>query len=301
MMLSPITAFEGAAFTFDFPGLSIGVAEYEEGPTGCTVFHFDPGVSFAADVRGGSVGQVHADIGFADAICFAGGSLLGLEAASGVAAGLHARRGHEHTEWTDVPVVPGAIIFDFGLRTNGIYADAVLGRAAIDAAKPGVFPLGRRGAGRNASVGKAIEFTMAEAAGQGAAMRQAGPARLVAFVVLNSLGAIFDRAGALIRGNQRPDGTRVPFGGAGDPRPGNTTLTLVVTNLKATLPQLEQAARQAHASMARAIQPFHTELDGDVLFFATTNAIDHPPLLAPAALGTLAGETIWDAVLAAFP
>ena len=27
------------ALEFDFPGLEIGIAEYEEGPTGCTVFH----------------------------------------------------------------------------------------------------------------------------------------------------------------------------------------------------------------------------------------------------------------------
>jgi hypothetical protein len=32
---------EGPALTFDFPGLQVGVAEYEEGPTGCTVFHFN--------------------------------------------------------------------------------------------------------------------------------------------------------------------------------------------------------------------------------------------------------------------
>jgi L-aminopeptidase/D-esterase-like protein len=119
------------------------------------------------------------------------------------------------------------------------------------------------------------------------------------FVVLNSLGAIYDRSGTLIRGNLRPDGSRVPCTGDGVPAPRNTTLTLIVTDLKATSRQLQQAARQAHASMARAIQPFHTELDGDILFFATTNRVAHPPLLAPAALGTLAAETAWDAILAA--
>jgi hypothetical protein len=28
---------------FDFPGLRVGIAEYEDGPTGCTVFHLPPG------------------------------------------------------------------------------------------------------------------------------------------------------------------------------------------------------------------------------------------------------------------
>ena len=36
--LTPRTAFDGPTLTFDFPGLQIGVAEYDEGPTGCTVF-----------------------------------------------------------------------------------------------------------------------------------------------------------------------------------------------------------------------------------------------------------------------
>ena len=41
--------------TFDFPGLRIGVAEYDEGPTGCTVFHFEGGAMLERDVRGKDV------------------------------------------------------------------------------------------------------------------------------------------------------------------------------------------------------------------------------------------------------
>ena len=51
----PRTQFEGPALELDFPGLRNGVAEYEEGPTGCTVFHLRPGGgACAVDVRGGS-------------------------------------------------------------------------------------------------------------------------------------------------------------------------------------------------------------------------------------------------------
>jgi L-aminopeptidase/D-esterase-like protein len=298
----PRTTFDGPCLEFDIPGLSIGVAEYEEGPTGCTVFHFEQGVSFVADIRGGAPGTVGADLGFAQAICFAGGSLLGLEAAAGVASALFDRRGHEHVLWTDVPLVAGAIVFDFGLgRTNGNYPDVALGRAALEAAEPGRFPLGRRGAGRHATVGKAISLEMGEPGGQGGAIRHAGEAWVAVFTVLNALGAIHDREGRIIRGNRKPDGTRVPFGALADPSPGNTTLTLAVTNLKAGTRTLTQAARQAHASMARAIQPFHSEQDGDVFFYATTNEVEPGDLAATAALGTLTGEVAWDAVLAAFP
>src|SRR5256886_9997830 len=52
MRLAPRTDFaEARALRFEFPGLEIGVAEYDEGPTGCTVFHFPEDASLAIDVR----------------------------------------------------------------------------------------------------------------------------------------------------------------------------------------------------------------------------------------------------------
>jgi L-aminopeptidase/D-esterase-like protein len=53
-----------------------------------------------------------------------------------------------------------------------------------------------------------------------------------------------------------------------------------------------------HASMARAIHPFHALVDGDVLFAVTTNELESP-LLEPIALGVVASELAWDAVLRA--
>ena len=56
--LVPVTAHEGPALKFDWPALPIGVAEYEEGCTGCTVLRFPAGYAMDADVRGGSPGTV---------------------------------------------------------------------------------------------------------------------------------------------------------------------------------------------------------------------------------------------------
>ncbi len=36
--LQPVTSFDSPTLEFDFPGLEIGCAEYEEGPTGCNRF-----------------------------------------------------------------------------------------------------------------------------------------------------------------------------------------------------------------------------------------------------------------------
>jgi L-aminopeptidase/D-esterase-like protein len=105
--LVPRTAFDGPVLTFDFPALRVGVAEYDEGPTGCTVFHFPAGAALAVDVRGGSAAVV-GDYGWTHAVCFAGGSIYGLEAISGVAAELFAQRDYS-TRWDNLALTAGAI------------------------------------------------------------------------------------------------------------------------------------------------------------------------------------------------
>jgi hypothetical protein len=59
-------------------GLKIGIAEYDEGPTGCTVLSFDAPATCVSDICGGAPGFL-GGFGVADAICFAGGSLYGLD------------------------------------------------------------------------------------------------------------------------------------------------------------------------------------------------------------------------------
>jgi 6-aminohexanoate-oligomer endohydrolase len=306
--LVPRTSFDGPELRFDFRGLEIGVAEYEEGPTGCTVFHFPDGpVACSTDIRGGSPAVSGAGIELVDAICFAGGSLYGLEAAAGVAAELLARREYG-TDWLEIPLVAGAIIFDWGPRDNAVYPDKELGRAALRAAAPGVFPLGPRGAGRSATAGKLFAYEESEPAGQGGAFRRAGGTHVAVFTVVNAIGAIVDREGNVVRGHyDRETGLRralVPTveerlaeGRPVRPPPGNTTLTVVVTDLQLDARQLRTLGRQVHASMARAIQPFHALEDGDVLFAVSTGAVESDPLLDTTALGVVASELAWDAVL----
>lgn len=309
--LTPRTSFDGPGdgpvLEFDFPAFEVGVAEYDEGPTGCTVFHFPKGALTAIDVRGGYPG-IAGNYEWNHAICLSGGSLLGLEACSGVTAELFAKRDFS-TEWGGIPLVSGAIIYDYGPRGNAIYPDKALGRAAIRAAVPGRFPLGRRGAGRSATVGKLFDFAETEAGGQGGALRQFGETKVAVFTVVNALGAVVDRAGTVVRGNlNRATGTRshpaerlermLEAGGGAPPPAGNTTLTVLVTNQRLSSMQLRQLGRQVHSSMARAIQPFHGMEDGDVLFAVTTNEVENA-VLSETKLGVAAAEVAWDAVLSA--
>ena len=301
--LVPQTDFSGPELRFDFPGLRIGVAEYEEGPTGCTVFHLPPGgTACAVDIRGGSPGTL-GDYEWTHAICLAGGSLYGLEATCGVAAELMAMRGYT-VGFTDVELVCGAIVYDFGPRENTIYPDAKLGRAAVRAAREGAFPLGARGAGRSATVGKTFGFEQAEPGGQGGAFRQIGPSKIAVFTVVNAVGAIVDREGRVVRGHLDSEtGARAQLlagleGQLPETAPGNTTLTVVVTNQQLDRRELRQLGIQVHASMARAIQPFHALFDGDVLYAVTTAEVENDELPAMS-LGVVASELAWDAVLAA--
>jgi L-aminopeptidase/D-esterase-like protein len=301
---------DAPAVSFDFPGLEIGVAEYPEGPTGCTVFSLPAGAALAVDVRGGSPSVV-GDLGSTHAICLTGGSIYGLEAVAGAGAELLAQRGYD-ASWDKIALTAGAVIYDYGPRPNTIHPDTALGRAAVRWARPGWFPLGPRGAGCSATAGKGLSLRRGEAAGQGGAFRQIGETRLAVFTVVNAIGVIVDRQGQVVRGGLDPQtGLRQslveeaeqilagqeplsPFRAA-----GNTTLTVVITNRQLGHRELHQLGRQVHSSMARAIQPFHTLYDGDVLFTATTAEVDDPRI-NEGILGVIASELAWDAVLASF-
>ena len=291
---------------FDFPAVRVGIAEYPDGPTGVTVLHFTQGAAMVADIRGGSPGFV-GDYGFVHAVTLAGGSLLGLEAVAGVAAELFARGG-SRGRWDAIPLVTGGIVYDFGGRDNGLYPDKRLGRAALVAAQEGIVPLGRRGAGISVTVGNGFAFDRGEGAGQGAAFREVGGIKFLAVVVLNALGAVFDRSGQIVLGHRDPEtGQRRGYpeeierlAAAPQPVPGNTTLTVIVTNQAMQRQHLTQFGRQVHASMARGIQPFHTRDDGDILWAISTNEVDESAW-SNMALGVVASEAVWDAVLEARP
>ena len=292
--LTPRIVDGGPSLAFDLPGVLVGAAEYDEGPTGCTAVLLPPTARVVADQRGGAVGFT-GDYSAPDAICLAGGSLLGIEAAAGVAAELHASRGYT-TEFLRMPAVSGAIIYDFHSRRTPVYPDKELGRAAARGARPRWFPLGTRGAGRAAGVG------------QGGAARRQGEVSVAVFTVVNALGSVVDREGRVVYG-----GNRRPSPGAETrtlaeelaarslgppPARGSTTLTVVVTNATLGTYELTQLGRQVHTSMARAIQPFHTPYDGDVLWAVTTRT---GPTVDSMALGVLASEVAWDAVLGVWP
>ena len=316
--------------TFDFPGMKIGVAENEEGPTGTTVFYFPDRVMAAADVRGGSTGTVNASAvsrGYEDkmidAVIFSGGSWYGLSAATGVANEIKNIK-KEEGDVDYIAGVLGGIIYDVGTRRfSRVTPNDELGKSAIRNAKSNEFPLGAQGAGRFAMQGVyyswrksgADEYANWPHSGQGAAFKQIGDTKIAVFSVVNALGAIVDRNGKIVRCNRNYIGEECPtvaemiqnvseLKGTDATKvtgpTNNTTLTLVVTNQKLPYWALQRLATQVHTSMGRAIQPFSTQYDGDVLYAVSTNEIENPEL-SPMNLAVAASEVAWDAVLNSVP
>ncbi len=306
--INPKTSYREPILKFDFPGVRIGIGEYEEGPTGCTVFHFKKRVKMVSDIRGGAPGVVGAHLNQVDTVTFAGGSLLGYEAITGVNAEVLQANDYK-LDWESVPLGAGAIIWDFPGRTNTVYPDKALGRAALRSAKENVFPLGNQGAGKSATVGKFLDFSYHEPGGQGGAFAQFGEVKILVFTVVNALGSLYNRKGEIVRGHfNQKEGTRIDVSEAiktwarykDQTQKGNTTLTLAITNQKfPSRYEFQQVSRQIHVSMARAIQPFHHLDDGDVFLLASTEEVFDKQLTS-GAFGVLAGELAWDAILTCF-
>lgn len=292
--------------THDLHRVAVGVAEDPAGPTGTTVLEIHGGGRTAVDRRGGAIG-VSGGFPFSHAVVLTGGSSFGFAAGAGVADEM-LRRSGDDTGFASLPAVNTAVIYDFDLRDNAVYPTAELGRATLQAVRPGVVPVGRVGAGVSAAVGK-IGGGRCEPGGQGAAFGRFGGVGILVVTVVNAVGVVVDRSGTVVRGNVDPatgqrrhpaaalaadlTGTAVGV--------GNTTITALVTDVRLGDRDLAQLARQVHSSMHRAIQPFHTASDGDVLFAVTTDEVDAPTTAGSIStvLGTVASELAWDAVLAA--
>jgi L-aminopeptidase/D-esterase-like protein len=95
----------------------------------------------------------------------------------------------------------------------------------------------------------------------------------------DAFGDVRDECGVVLAGPRLEDGklghtvellpeaARVRWG-------ENTTLGIVATNARLTKPQANKVAQMAHDGLARAIEPVHTTVDGDIVFAASVGAVD---------------------------
>ena len=299
----------------DIPGLRVGHASDLRIASGVTAILFDAPMVASVDVRGGGPGTRETDlldpertVERIDALVLSGGSVFGLDAASGVTAWLaQAGRGFPVGPMR-VPIVPGAILFDLlngGEKDWGRYPPYwELGFAAAESAAED-FALGSVGAGTGARTGNlkgGIGSASARVPGTGC--------RVGALAAVNAFGRATVGEGPHFWA--APFEVGAEFGGLGFPAsmpehaldfpartlPGAaTTLAVVATDAALTKAQCKRLAVAAQDGLARALVPAHTPLDGDLVFAVATGAV---PLADPVAdlarLGDAAAHTLARAV-----
>ncbi|HEX3810939.1 MAG TPA: P1 family peptidase [Rhizomicrobium sp.] len=278
----------------DVAGLRVGQSHDEAVRTGVTVLIADEPATATIDVRGGAPGTRETDsldpvnlVGAIDAIVLSGGSVYGLEAASGVTAWLAARgRGYRLAASPHVPpapIVPAAILFDLANGGNKMWGDtppyhALARHAAEQAAQD--FALGNAGAGYGAQAGN-------YKGGTGSASIVSDDGFTVgALVAVNSVGSplvpgtgVFwsfaleqhkEFGGRFFTSAPTAD-AQLPPDMKGNPQPRmNTTIAIVATDAALTRDELKRVAIMAADGLARAIRPAHTPFDGDVVFALST-------------------------------
>jgi L-aminopeptidase/D-esterase-like protein len=148
----------------DVPGIKVGHAQDMKLMSGTTVVLPDQAAVAAVDCRGGAPGTRETDVlhqaNFVEevhAIVLSGGSAMGLDAASGVAAWLKKNgRGFSVAKGVSVPIVPAAILFDLlngGEKSrNAEHTYFEFGKKAAEIANSDC-QLGNVGAGTGAKAG----------------------------------------------------------------------------------------------------------------------------------------------------
>lgn len=317
MAVSSLTCSNGyAGGLTDLPEIRVGHFTDSRRPTGCTVVLAEQGAVAGVDVRGAAPGTRETDlldpvntVQKIHAVVLAGGSAFGLDAACGVMRYLEERGVGYPTAVTRVPIVPAAIIFDLGLGDPRIRPDHEAGYQACLRASSGPVEEGSVGCGAGATVGKLLGSQRGMKGGVGSASVRSGGLVVAALVVVNAIGNVLDPTTARVLAGARTEDGRspAPLGDSlgavhrllGSPAE-NTTLAVVATNAAFDKAGMTRMAQMSHDGFARAINPAHLPLDGDVVFALSTGVLEAESLSRAGALAAEAtAAAIVRAVLAA--
>lgn len=289
----------------DVPGIRVGHATDAVGMTGCTAILFDgesvsgltsSGATVGVDVRGSSPGtretarlSATASVNDTHSILLTGGSAFGLAAADGVVKYLEERNIGLDVGVARIPLVSAAVLFDLTCGSPDARPDAEMGYEAAKNSGSGVFAQGNIGAGTGATVGKVLGPDRAMKGGLGSASfvfeEESNGLVVAAIAAVNAFGGVLEN-GEVIAGPRLEDGSmgdtlellpqaasRLRWGDNEGETGKNTTLALVATNARLTKLQMTKVAQMAHDGLARAINPVHATVDGDVVFAAAIGDI----------------------------
>ena len=277
----------------DVAGLRVGNAENADVKTGATVLVADAPFTAGVHVMGGAPGTRETDllapdkmVEHVDALVLSGGSAFGLDAPSGVADALRMQGRGFVVGDQQVPIVPGAILFDLLNGGDKNWTEnpyKALGIAALHNAAES-FEIGSAGAGFGATTA-----TLKGGLGSASIVLPSGHT-VGALVAVNALGSATVGKGPHFWAAPFEFGDE--FGGLGAARAydnvhapttklaqhANTTIGIVATDAALSQSQCTRLATSAHDGFARALVPSHTPMDGDLIFAASTGAV---PLVDP--------------------
>jgi L-aminopeptidase/D-esterase-like protein len=273
----------------DVPGVLVGHATDPEALTGCTAVLFEEPAVVGVDVRGSSPGTretdrlgPHGTVRRTHALLLTGGSAFGLAAAEGVVRFLEESGVGFDIGVARIPLVSAAVLFDLVVGDPAVRPGPEMGYEAASSARSKDFAQGSVGAGTGATVGKVLGLERAMKGGVGSASARLDGGLVVgALAAVNAFGDVRDpKTGRVIVGPRQEDGSlgdtvellpeAVSRMGWGE----NTTLGIVATNARLAKSGANKVAQMAHDGFARAIEPVHTTVDGDVAFAASVGEVD---------------------------
>ncbi len=255
-----------------FEGVRVGHFTDIEGGTGVTAIIFENNARGVLAYRGSAASTRQFDsllLGHSvrqiNALCFTGGSAMGLSAGGGVQKFLRERKkGLLIRNRIHVPIVPTAAIFDLFYKSDSIPGEEAGYIAAQNASRE--FSTGSVGAGTGATVGKIPDYSVATKGGLGAALGRIGDINILVLAVVNNFGNVIDRSGNIIAGIRGDSGfvdlksmdiTLSPF--------ENTNLFAVITDAGLDREDLLMAGRVVSAVFGRHFSPPGSSADGDIL------------------------------------
>jgi L-aminopeptidase/D-esterase-like protein len=248
-------------------------------------------------------------------ILLTGGGPMALGATSGVIRFLESR--NVGYDWgvpnVRVPIVVGAVIDDLAIGDGRIRVGPDEAYKACEAASSAPPAEGTIGAGAGATVGKMFvrRGMRGMKGGLGTASVRSGEVVVAALAVVNAAGDVLDwRQGTIIAGARTADGqgfarssevlrrdleARPAAALLADEPLRATTLAVVATNVALSKTHLTKLAMMANTGAARAINPYHTQGDGDQVLALSTGTAKATPSLT--ALGAIAAEVLADAIV----
>jgi L-aminopeptidase/D-esterase-like protein len=295
----------------DIPGIRVGHASDYEALTGCTVVVCEAGAVAGVSIGGSATGSEELDVlnplhltPRIHAVCLAGGSAFGLEAASGVRRHLEQKGVGFPAGAARVPLVPSAIIYDLGIGRADVRPGREMGVAAAASATSEAVKEGCAGAGTGATVGKPLGMKQAMKGGIGSyTVTLPGGVLVSALAAVNAFGdVVHPRTKTIVAGCRKAPSSRefanaleIIRAAAPKEQTHNTTLVVVATNARLTKVQATKLAQLGQHGLVQSISPVHTIHDGDIVFALSTG--DETAEFT--ALGIAAAEAVAESVLRA--